>query len=139
LWEAQFVTVSWFVTDLTGETVLSYGMGNFGRPELLLFEDFDIDYLDFESREADIELPRRWRATLSGEDGRLEYEVKALGQEYDPSRPQDSFLMPNPILSCNGRLTTPDGEALKLTGVGLPEYHVAHLGPLDLNSDRQSK
>jgi hypothetical protein len=57
--------------------------------------------------------------------------VKALGQEYDPDKPHESFLMPCLILSCKGVLTTPEGEQRTLKGMGLPEYHVAHRGPLD--------
>jgi hypothetical protein len=138
-WEDHSTTLSWLVTGLAGDTVFKYGMGNFGRPELLLFEDLDIEYLDFESREEGVELPRRWKAILSGEDGRLEYEVEGLGQKYDPTTPNESFLMPSLILSCRGTLTTPDGEERTLKGVGLPEYHVAHRGPLELDSEDQSK
>jgi len=138
-WEDRTTTLSWLVTDLAGETVLNYGMGNIGQSELLLFEDFDIEYLEFEGRGEGIHLPRKWRAVLSGEDGRLDYQVEALGQEFDPGNPRESFLLPSLILSCRGTLTTPHGDELTLKGMGLPEYHVAHLGPLDLDSDRQSK
>jgi hypothetical protein len=139
MWEDRSTALSWLVTDLSGEKILNYGMGNFHRSELLLFEHFQIEYLEFESRGEGGMLPRRWKATLSGEDGRLDYEVEALGQKYDSSKPHESFLMPSPVLSCKGGLTTTEGEQLMLKGIGLPEYHVAHRGPLDASSVRQSK
>lgn len=139
VWEDRLTTLSWFVTDLSGETWLNYGMGNFDRSRLLLFEKFEIEYLEFESRGEGIELPRRWKGTLSGEDGCLEYEVEALGQEYDPDKPHRSFLMPSLLLNCKGVLTTPGGDRRSLKGMGLPEYHVAHRGPLDTAPDCQDR
>ncbi len=133
------MTVAWLVTDLSGKPLIRYGMGNFGRPELLLFEHFHLEYLGFEDRGEGVKLPRRWRGILDGEDGCLEYEVNALGQDYDPTRQPDSFLMPNLLLHCEGQLKTSEGGTCDLVGVGLPEYHVAHRGPLDSIPERHSK
>jgi hypothetical protein len=132
MWDEEFTTVSWLVSDRDGQPTIAYGMGSLGQGQsnLSLFEHFELEYLEFEERGQGRRMPRKWRGTLSGEDGHLVYTVNAIGQRYDAAI-LGSSRCPTLLMQCDAHFT--DGNGVRqLAGIGLPEYHVAHFDPLQI-------
>lgn len=127
MWDERFITVSWLVSDREGRPHIAYGMGT-GSGALLLFERFEVEYLEFEEHAKGKRIPRRWRGVLSGEAGTLTYSAAAVGYDADAALAAEPTA--NHLLTCDGTFTGRQGKTVVLAGVGFPEYHVAYWDPL---------